>query len=81
MSKNRLKQAKLIHISFEEKNELDKIKNEIVELKGDVSINQLIRDAIQILIIYYRDSIVKKYIPLRLKEQLNIEKIDDKFYI
>ena len=68
-------------MTLEEKLELEKIRDEIVELKGTVSVNQLIRDAIQILIVYYRDTVVNKYKPLSIKEQLNIEKIDDKFYI
>lgn len=58
-------EAKLIFISEEQKQKLLEIQNEVSEHGGDISMNQLIRDAINILIDLYKSEIVKKYEPFR----------------
>lgn len=60
-------EAKLIFISEEQKQKLLEIQNEVSEHGGDISMNQLIRDAINILIDLYKSEIVKKYEPFRLE--------------
>ena len=61
-------EAKLIFISEEQKHKLLEIQNEVSELGGDISMNQLIRDAINILLDLYKNEIVKKYKPFRLEQ-------------
>jgi hypothetical protein len=54
---------KLINLKLKQKNELDSIQKQIKENGGDVSIMELIDDAIQIFIDKYGDEAVKRYSP------------------
>lgn len=63
-----MKIAKLIHISPEQKEKLDEIANEVSKKDGDVAITQLIRDSIEILTENYREEIIKKYTPIKLRD-------------
>lgn len=62
MTKN-YNEAKLIYISVEQKQRLQEIKNEVSLAGGDTSLNQLIRDSIDVLIYFYKDEIVERYTP------------------
>jgi len=61
------KMAKLIHLTNIQKEKLDEIAHEISEQGGAVAITELIRDSIQILIDNYRDEIINRYTPIKLK--------------
>lgn len=59
--------AKLIYISDEQKQDLLEIKEEVAAANGDTSLNQLIRDAIDILTCFYKDEIVQYRTPNCIK--------------
>lgn len=54
---------KLVNLKIKQKNELDSIQKQINENGGDVSIMELIDDAVQIFIDKYSDDAVKRYSP------------------
>lgn len=70
--KNQYTEPKLIYISSEQKEKLLEIKENVTETGGETSMNQLIRDAIDILLDMYEDVIVKKYTPIQLKDLINL---------
>ena len=55
--------AKLIHISDEQKEGLMEIKNMVTETGGNTSLNELIRDAIDVAIYFHRYDIVEQHKP------------------
>lgn len=61
MTENKGKIVKLVYLDPESKQDLDWIKEEIKQRNGTVSVNQLINDSIEILILNYRDQIIKEY--------------------
>lgn len=72
--KSQYSEPKLIYISAEQKEKLLEIKENVAEIGGDTSLNQLIRDAIDILLDMYEDVIVKKYTPIQLKDLITLKK-------
>lgn len=70
--KNQYTEPKLIYMSVEQKEKLLEIKENVTETGGETSMNQLIRDAIDILLDMYEDVIVKKYTPIQLKDLINL---------
>ena len=60
--------AKLIYISEDQKQRLMEIKDEVSEANGDTSLNQLIRDAIDVLVYFYKDEIIERYKPRKIKD-------------
>ena len=66
--KNQYSEAKLIFISNEQKQMLIEIRDDVKEIGGETSLNQIIRDAIDILLKYYKNDIVKKYTPIKLED-------------
>lgn len=62
------KVAKLIYISEDQKQRLMEIKDEVSEANGDTSLNQLIRDAIDVLVYFYKDEIIERYKPRKIKD-------------
>lgn len=63
----RYTEAKLLHLSKNEKEILEEIKNEVAAAGGDVSLNQLLRDGVA-LIYNYKNEIVERYTPKSIKE-------------
>ena len=63
--------SKLIYISDDQKQRLQEIKNEIAEIGGGTSLNQLIRDSIDLLVYSYKEEIVKHYTPRSIKCLIN----------
>lgn len=61
MKQNKGKIVKLVYLDPEEKQDLDRIKEEVRQRNGRVSVNQLINDSVQLLTQNYRDQIIKKY--------------------
>lgn len=62
------KEAKLIYLNSKQKEKLQQIKNEVTAIGGDVSVNQLIRDAIDILVCAYKKEIVAQYKPKKIRD-------------
>ncbi len=60
--------AKLIYINDDQKQRLMEIKDEVSEANGDTSLNQLIRDAIDLLVYAYKDEIVERYSPRNIRD-------------
>ena len=63
--------SKLIYISNDQKQRLLELKNEVTETGGDTSLNQLIRDSIDLLVYSYKEEIVKHYEPRSIKNLIN----------
>lgn len=63
--------SKLIYISDDQKHRLQEIKNEVSETGGDTSLNQLIRDSIDLLVYSYKEEIVKHYTPRSIKSLIS----------
>ena len=63
--------SKLIYIDEDQKHRLQEIKNEVLETGGDISLNQLIRDSIDLLVYSYKEEIVKHYTPRSIKSLIN----------
>lgn len=63
----RYTEAKLLNISKNEKEKLEKIKKEVSKAGGDVSLSQLLRDGIELLYNYKTD-IVERYTPKSIRE-------------
>ena len=63
--------SKLIYINDDQKQRLLEIKNEVSETGGDTSLNQLIRDSIDLLVYRYKEEIVKHYTPRSIKSLIN----------
>lgn len=61
-------ESKLILMSNKQKEQLEKIKNEVSQRKGSVSTSQIIRDAIEILLCVYKKDIVDRYTPKSIME-------------
>ena len=55
--------AKLIYISSEQKERLMEIKNMVTEIGGKTSLNELIRDAIDVAIYFHKNEIVEQHKP------------------
>ncbi len=55
--------AKLIYISDEQKHELEEIQNMVTEIGGKTSLNELIRDAIDVAIYFHKNEIVEQHRP------------------
>lgn len=64
----KFKEVKLIYMTTAQNEKLLEIKNEVLKANGDVAINQLVRDAIDILIHNYRSDIVNRYKPIKLEK-------------
>lgn len=60
--------AKLIYISDAQKRKLLEIQDEVSNKHGSVSLNELIRASIELLIYFYKDEIVDRYTPKSIKE-------------
>lgn len=65
--------AKLIYINDDQKQRLMEIKDEVSEANGDTSLNQLIRDAIDLLVYAYKDEIVERYSPRNIRNLVKKE--------
>lgn len=63
----KFKEVKSLHMDTIQKQKLLEIQNEVTNAGGDVSLNQLIRDAIDLLIFAYRNAIVERYSPKSLE--------------
>ena len=61
-------ESKLILMSSKQKEQLEKIKNEVSQRNGSVSTSQIIRDAIEILLCVYKKDIVDRYTPKSIME-------------
>lgn len=61
-------EAKLLYITSDQKLKLKELQKEVISKGGEVSLNQIIRDAIDILTYSYKDRIVERYIPRSIKE-------------
>lgn len=66
MARN-FKEAKLLYLSTDQKQKLLKIQKEVEEAGGDTSLNQLIRDSIDVVVGFYKDEIVERYSPRTFK--------------
>lgn len=55
--------AKLVYISREQKHELEEIKNKVTEIGGKTSLNELIREAIDVAIYFHKNEIVEQHRP------------------
>lgn len=66
------KKAKLIHLSIEQCNKLQEINDTVLDNGGYTNVSQLIREAIDILINNYRDAVIQKYMPIKLKDRLEV---------
>lgn len=60
---------KLVNIKEEQKNELDEIRKQINENGGNVTVMDLINDAIGIFVDQYRDVAVLRYSPAFYKKE------------
>jgi len=56
-------EAKLLYMTRDHKQRLLEIKEDISKAGGDASLNQLIRDAIDVLVYAHRDQIIEHYTP------------------
>jgi len=63
------KNAKLIHLSMEQSAKLQEINDTVLDNGGYTNVSQLIREAIDILINNYRDAVIQKYMPIKLKDR------------
>lgn len=66
------KKAKLIHLSIEQCNKLQEINDTVLDNGGYTNVSQLIREAIDILINNYRDAVIQKYMPIKLKDHFEV---------
>jgi hypothetical protein len=60
------KEAKLVHITVEQKQKLIGIQEAVSGNGGTVSVSQLIRDSIDLMVAYYHTDIVNRYVPVSL---------------
>lgn len=60
------KEAKLVHITVEQKQKLIGIQEAVSGNGGTVSVSQLIRDSIDLMVAYYHTDIVNRYMPVSL---------------
>lgn len=56
-------EAKLLYMTSDHKQRLLELKEDISKAGGDASLNQLIRDAIDVLVYAHRDQIIEHYTP------------------
>lgn len=66
-------EAKLLSLSKKEREKLEEIKNKVSETGGEVSINQLLRDGIELLY-NYKEKIIERYTPKSLKNLIEIDR-------
>lgn len=60
-------ESKLLNITKKERAKLEEIKNEVSKAGGEVSLNALLRDGIE-LIYNYKKEIVERYKPRSIRE-------------
>ncbi|MFA0834564.1 MAG: hypothetical protein ACC609_11220 [Methanobacterium formicicum] len=61
------KETKCLYLDTQQKQKLLEIHKEVTNAGGDVSLNQLIRDAIDLLVNSYQKAIVERYTPKSLE--------------
>ncbi|AXV40395.1 hypothetical protein [Methanobacterium sp. BAmetb5] len=66
-------EAKLLSLSKKEREKLEEIKNKVSETGGEVSINQLLRDGIELLY-NYKEKIIERYTPKSLRNLIEIDR-------
>ena len=66
-------EAKLLHMSSKQKERLEEIKNEISEAGGNVSLNEIIRDSVNLVISMYRKELIEQYTPKKIKDIIRNE--------
>jgi len=64
-------EAKLLYMTSDHKQRLLEIKNDISDVGGDVSLNELIRNAIDVLVYAHRDEIIQHHTPRSMKSLIN----------
>lgn len=58
---------KLLYITEEQKIDLERIKTQVKENGGTVSVMRLMQDSIQIFLDYYQEDAIQKYSPIYKK--------------
>ncbi len=58
---------KLLYITEEQKKDLERVKTQVKENGGSVSVMRLMQDSIQIFLDYYQEEAIKKYSPIYKK--------------
>lgn len=66
------KKAKLIHLSIEQSDKLQEINDTVLDNGGYTNVTQLIREAVDILINNYKDVVIQKYMPIKLKDRFEL---------
>lgn len=72
MTKN-FKESKLLYLRSDQKQQLLEIQEEVFEAGGDTNLNQLIRDAIDVLVVFYKDEIIQRYKPRSIRSLIEDE--------
>ncbi|KAF5046860.1 hypothetical protein DSECCO2_466390 [anaerobic digester metagenome] len=65
-------ESKLLNMTQTERAKLEEIRNKVSESGGDVSVNQLLRDGIELLY-NYKMEIVERYTPKSIKELIKVD--------
>jgi len=63
----KFKEAKCLYLDTQQKQKLLEIQKKVTNAGGDVSLNQLIRDAIDLLVNSYQKAIVARHTPKSLE--------------
>ena len=58
---------KLLYITEEQKIDLERVKTQVKENGGSVSVMRLMQDSIQIFLDYYQEEAIQKYSPIYKK--------------
>ena len=58
---------KLLYITEEQKKDLERVKTQVKENGGSVSVMRLMQDSIQIFLDYYQEEAIQKYSPIYKK--------------
>ena len=58
---------KLLYITEEQKIDLERVKTQVKENGGTVSVMRLMQDSIQIFLDYYQEDAIQKYSPIYKK--------------
>ena len=58
---------KLLYITEEQKMDLERVKTQVKENGGTVSVMRLMQDSIQIFLDYYKEDAIQKYSPIYKK--------------
>jgi hypothetical protein len=58
---------KLLYITEEQKIDLERVKTQVKENGGTVSVMRLMQDSIQIFLDYYQEDAIRKYSPIYKK--------------